>query len=70
MLLPLELGCLLFLPLDTNILSVYTIDSPPQRRNHDQFESLLETTILPNLDQYAPDLGIRLPLGLVALVTS
>ena len=70
MFLPLELGSLLLLPLEPNIISVQTLASPLQRRNREQIDSLLETTTLPNLDQAAPDLGIHLPLGLVAFNTS
>ena len=70
MFVPLELGCLLFPLLEPNLLSVYTIASTLQRRNFDKVEPLLETTTIPNLDQYAPDLEICLPLGLVALTTS
>ena len=44
--------------------------SPLQERNREHIDSLLETTTLPNLDQDAPDLGINLPLGVVALTTS
>ena len=61
------LGCLLLIPLDPNLLFVYTIASPPQRRNREQIHSLSETTTIPNLDQATPDLGIYLPLGMVAL---
>ena len=43
---------------------------PPQRRNHYQVDSLLETTTVPSIDQTAPDIGILLPLGLVASTTS
>ena len=49
---------------------MYTLDSPLQRRNREQIDSLLETTTLPNLDQTAPDIGIRLPLGVVDVNTS
>ena len=70
MLLPLELGLLLLLPLETNPPSVWTLDYPLQRRNREQINSLLETTTLPNIYQAAPDLGIHLPLGVVALTTS
>ena len=70
MLLPLDLGSLLLIPLETNLLYVYTLAYPPKIRNQNQVESLLETTTLPNLDQAAPDLGISLPLGFVALTTS
>ena len=38
MFLPLELGCLSLLPLDPNISSVYTLASPPQRRNREQMK--------------------------------
>ena len=64
-----DLGCLLLLPLDTKFLSVYTIVYPPQRRNHNYVDSLLETTILPNTDQDAPDLGTYVPLGLIVSTT-
>ena len=49
---------------------IYTSASPTQRRNRKQVESLFETTNLPNIDQYSPDLVIHLPLGLLALTTS
>ena len=58
MFLPLELVCLLFLPLDPNPLFVYTIDYPPQRRKHYQVDLLLETITLQNIDQAVPDIGI------------
>ena len=45
------------------------IASPLQGRNREQIDSLLETTTLPNLDQAAPDLGIHLPLGVIAFTT-
>ena len=63
---PLDLGCLSLLPLDLNLLTVYTIFSPLQRINRDQVDSLFETKTLPNNDQSAPNLVIRLPLGFVA----
>ena len=44
--------------------------SPPQIRKRDQVDSVLEKTTLPSLDQYAPDLGICLQLGLIAYTTS
>ena len=62
MFLPLELGCLLLLLLEPNLLSVYTLASTLQKRNREQIESFLETTTLPNLDQASPDLGVHLPL--------
>ena len=65
-----ELGFLIFLIMEPNLLSVYTLASPPQRRNRYWVDSLLETSTLPNLDQAATDIKIRLPLGLVALTTS
>ena len=68
--LPLDLGCSLFLPLEPNLQSVYTLAYPLQRRNREQIDSLLETTTFPNLVQAAPDLGIHLTLGVVALTTS
>ena len=42
----------------------------PQRRNCDKVDSILETTNRPILDQDAPDIGICLPLGLIASTTS
>ena len=39
-------------------------------RNHDQVDSLLDTTTLLNTDQGAPDLLISFPLGLIASNTS
>ena len=69
MLLPLELSCLLLLPMEPNILSIYTLDYPLQRRNREQIDSLLDTTTRPNIDRAAPDLVIRIPLGMVALTT-
>ena len=39
-------------------------------KNREQIDSILETTNLPNKYQAPPDLGIYLPLGLVALATS
>ena len=70
MFLTMELGCLLLLPLDPNIISEYDLDYNLHRRNREQIDSLLETTTLPNLDQAAPDIGIHLTLGMVALTTS
>ena len=58
------------LPLEPNILYVYTLASPIHRRNREHIDPLLDTTTLPNIDQAAPDLGIHLPLGLVAFNTS
>ena len=69
MFLTLELGCLLLFPLEPNILSVYTLDCPFQRRNRERIYSLLETTTIPNLDKDAPDIEIHIPLGMVALTT-
>ena len=57
-----EIGWLLFPPLEPNILSVYNLDFPLQIRNREQIESLLETTTIPNLDQAAPNIGNNLPL--------
>ena len=56
--------------LSPNPPSVQTLAFRLQRRNRENVDSLLETTTLPNLDQAAPDLGINLPLGVVALTTS
>ena len=67
MFLPLEHGCLLLLPLEPNLPSVYNIASPPQKKNRDQVDSLLDKTTIPNIDQADPDIGIILPLGLVVL---
>ena len=38
--------------------------------NHNQVKSLLDTTILPNIYQAVPDIGIILPLGLIDLTAS
>ena len=65
-----ELGWLLLLPLDPNLPSDWTIVYPTQLRNHNQVDSLLETTTLPNIDQAAPDIVICLPLGLMDSTTS
>ena len=70
MFLPLELGCLLLLPLEPNLISVYNLAYPPHIINRYQFESLFDKTTPPNIDQAAPDLGICLQFGLVALTTS
>ena len=66
MLLPQNMGCLLFLSLEPNILSMYTLDYPPQRINRNYVDSILDTTTVPIIDQDSPDLGILLILGMTA----
>ena len=65
MVLPLELGWLLFIPLESNLIAVYTLASSIHKRNFEHIDYLLETTSIINIDQYAPDIGINIPLGLV-----
>ena len=53
-----------------NILSMWNLVYTHHRRNHDEVDSLLETTTIPNPDQAAPDIGIRLLLDLISSTTS
>ena len=57
-----DLGWLLLLLMKPNLIFVYTLAFPLQRRNREQSYPLLETTTLPNLDRDTPDLEIHLPL--------